>query len=90
MSIDDKSEDVILKDVILKDNDDDDDDKGNTPTEQQIMDMQTRIGIRRSGDLIQIIKDLAIVRLQPKRNQILLGMDVDLYEMFGVEPSENL
>jgi len=86
MSIDD--ENVILKD---DDDDDDDDDNGNPqPTEQQIMDMQTRIGIRRSGDLTQIIKDLAIVRLQPKRSQRLLVMTKEDYEMFGVEPSENL
>ncbi len=66
------------------------------PTEQEIMDMQKRIGIRQDVSdydeaLEHMIEDLRdIVRLQPKRSQKLLGMTKEDYEMFGVEPSENL
>lgn len=62
-----------------------------TPTEQQINDMQKRIGIKQTGDLEEIIEDLKnIVRLQPKRSQRLLGMTLELYELFGVEPPDDL
>ncbi len=61
------------------------------PTEQQIFDMQKRIGIKQTGDLGQITKDLEeIVRLQPKKSQRFLQMTREDYELFGVEPSENL
>ncbi len=61
------------------------------PTMQQVNEMQTRLGIRRTGDLEQTQKDLReIVRLRPKASQIFLKMTREDYELFGVEPSENL
>lgn len=61
------------------------------PTIQQIKDMQKRLGIKQTGDLTQIQKDLReIVRLQPKGSQKFLKMTKEDYELFGVEPSEHL
>lgn len=58
------------------------------PTTKQINEMQKRIGIKQTGDLAQIQKDLReIVRLQPKASQIFLKMTRADYELFGVEPS---
>lgn len=61
------------------------------PTLQQIKDMQKRLGIKQTGDLVQLKKDLSeVVSLQPKKSQIFLKMTIEDYEMFGVEPSLNL
>lgn len=61
------------------------------PTTRQIADMQKRIGIKQTGDLTQIQKDLReIVRLQPKASQKFLKMTKEDYELFGVEPSVHL
>ena len=61
------------------------------PTTKQINDMQKRIGIKQTGDLVQLQKDLReIVRLQPKASQIFLKMTKEDYELFGVEPSVHL
>ncbi len=61
------------------------------PTIFQIKDMQKRLGIKQTGDLIQLKKDLAqVVRLQPRKSQQFLKMTREDYELFGVEPSPNL
>ena len=61
------------------------------PTIQQIKKLQKRIGIRQTGDLSQLQKDLReIVRLQPKASQKFLKMTKEDYELFDVEPSIHL
>lgn len=61
------------------------------PTVRQIVDMQKRLGIQPTGDLIQLKKDLTeVVRLRPRESQKFLKMTREDYEMFGVEPSPNL
>lgn len=61
------------------------------PTEQQINDMQRRMGIIPSGDFEETKKTLdEIIRFRSKIIQKLLGMTPEDYELFGLEPSENL
>lgn len=61
------------------------------PTTRQITQMQVRLGIRQTGDLIQLKKDLTeVVRLRPRASQRFLKMTREDYELFGVEPSPNL
>lgn len=61
------------------------------PTVSQIKDMQKRLGIKQTGDLIQLTKDLTeIVRVQPRKSQKFLKMTREDYELFGVEPSPHL
>lgn len=61
------------------------------PTISQIKDMQKRLGIKQTGDLIQLKKDLEqVVRIQPRKSQKFLKMTREDYELFGVEPSLNL
>ncbi len=61
------------------------------PTEQQVNDMQRRMGIIPTGDFESTKKTLDdTIRLRPRTIQQLLGMTKEDYELFGVEPSENL
>ncbi len=61
------------------------------PTEQQINDMQRRMGVIPSGNFDETKKGLdETIRFRPKIIQKLLGMTSDDYNLFGLEPSENL
>jgi len=62
-----------------------------TPTENQVKDMERRIGVIPTGNFDDTKKSLnERVRLRPNISQKLLGMIKEDYELFGVEPSENL
>lgn len=61
------------------------------PTTLQITEMQRRLGIQQTGDLIQLKKDLTeVVRLRPLKSQQFLNMTKEDYELFGVDPPDTM